>query len=333
LRPYKRTLPSNQQLSYAGVAKTDTIDLPRDYILQRILIDIRGDIDLSSASVVEDLGQRLISLIEIQLTGNYAGNKTVVSVSGVDLYFINFYDYGAGLERVVPSANGTDSPVSFQLCIDFRLAKNDPDDWSVGIPLYDTSSAVLKVEWVVLTTGYASSGGSNCALTGKITLFEGIPETTDEYNAAKKNPLYTLTAKEFTCDTNTTSGEERNTDIETGHLLRRLFMIVRTSGNARSDTEIDRLTLKKIDTSYFEETDWDAFGLEDESDYSLANYDGNRHIKGMIVHDFARGAFDERGRVFGESLIGLKSGDMKLKIWKNNASSKLRYIQEAIVAR
>ena len=77
--------------------------------------------------------------------------------------------------------------------------------------------------------------------------------------------------------------------------------------------------------------DWDALGVEDESDYSLANYDGDRHIKGAVLFDFARGAFDEKGRIFGEYLTNLKSGDMKFKIWKANASSLIRYITEAII--
>lgn len=335
MKPNKRTLTS--QGTYAGVAKTDTIALPRDYVLQRIFIDTRGTLDIATSAVVlvEDAGQRLLSGIQVKLTGNYAGNKTVIDVDGVDLYFINFYDYGEGLERVNPTATGTSLAMSFQLCIDFRLAKNDPDDFSVGIPLYDTSSADLILSWDTEANGYKASGGtiSNWSLTTKITLFEAIPESADEFTKAKGNPIYTLTSVEYTADTNTASGEERNTDIATGDLLRRLLFIVRDSSDLRSDTEIDKLSLRKINEFFYEEMDWDAFGLEDESDYSLANYDGDRHIKGAIMFDFARGAFDEQGRVFGEDLTNLKSGDMKIKIWKNNASSILRYISESIIAK
>ncbi len=330
MRLIQTTLPASKQLSYAGAVKTDTIDLDRDYILQRIFIDIRGDIDLSSATLLEDAGQRLISEISLHLTGNYAGNKTVINLTGVDLYFINFYDYGAGLERVVPSANGTDSPVSLQFVIDIRLAKNDPDDFSVGIPLYDCSSATLKVIWTTLALGYSASGASNCALTGKITLFQGIPESSAEYEAAKQNHIYTLIGTSFTCSSGT-GKESRNTDITTGHLLRRLYIFARSSSNLRLDTEFDWITLKKIDKVILEETDWDALCLQDETDYGLANYDGNRAIKGLTVLDFARGAVDERGRILGEDLTGLKSGDMKLDIYKNSASSLLRLIEEAIM--
>lgn len=331
----KRTLTKTG--TYAGVVKTDNIELPQDYVLQRIFLDTRGTLDIATSAVVlvEDAGQRLLSGIQLKLTGKYAGNKTVIDVDGVDLYFINFYDYGEGLERVNPTATGTGKAISFQLVLDFRLAKNDPDDFSVGIPLYDTSSATLVLTWDTEANGYKASGGtiSNWSLTTNITLYEGVPETPEEHAAAKENPIYTLTAAEFTADTNTTTGEERNTDIQTGHLLRRLLFIARTSGDARSDLEITKLSLRKISKFFYEELDWDALGAEDESDYSLANYDGDRHIKGALMFDFARGAFDERGRLFGEDLTNLKTGDMKFKVWKANASSILRYITEAIVAK
>lgn len=329
----KRTLPTTG--SYAGAVKTDTFQLPRDYVLQRIFLDTRGTLDIATSAVVlvEDAGQRLLSSIQVSLTGNYSGNKTVIDIDGVDLYFINFYDYGVGLERVNPTATGTSLAMSFQLVIDFRLAKNDPDDFSVGIPLYDTSSAVLKLVWDTEANGYKASGGtiSNWSLTTNVTLYEGVPESDAEFKAAKKNPIYTLTAAEFIADTNTSTGEERNTDIGTGVLLRRLLFIARTTGDARSDTEITKLSLRKIDKFFYEELDWDAISAEDESDYSLPNYDGNRHIAGAVLFDFARGAVDEKGRIFGEDLTNLKSGDMKLKIWKANVSSILRYITEAII--
>jgi len=327
----KRTLRTTG--SYAGVVKTDSINLPYDYVLQRIFLDTRGTANITAtATLVEDAGQRLLKGIQLNLTGKYAGNKTVIDVDGVDLYFINFYDYGEGLERVVPTAINATAAISFQLCIDFRLAKNDPDDFSVGIPLYDVSTATLVLDWDTPANGYHSAGTiTTWALTTNITLFEGKPETPEEHAAAKKNPIYTLTASEFVADTNITSGEQRDNDIQTGHLLRRLLFIARTTGDVRSDTEIDKLSLQKIDNFFYQELDWDALSLEDESDYSLANYDGNRGIAGVVMFDFARGAFDEKGRVFGEDLRSLKSGDMKFEIWKNNVSSIIRYITEAIV--
>ena len=331
MKQYLRTLTGTNQIATWSSGGESRIDIPRDYCLQRLILDCRGDIDLSSATLVEDAGQRMLNYVRFELVGGRYGNKTVVDISGVDLYFLNFYDNAEGLERVVPSANGTDSAVNIQLVIDFRLAKNDPDDYTVSIPLYSVSSATLIIGWNTIAAGYASSGGSNFAMTCKITLVEGKPESKEEAIAMLKNPLLTVTSTSFDCSSST-GEEERNTDIPTGGLMRRLFFFARNSSNARSDTEVDYMTLKKVDDPYFEKLDWDAIGCIDEQDYNLGNYDGNRHIKGLVCLDFARGATDERGRVLGEDWRGYKSGDIKLTIYKNNASSKIRYMREAIEA-
>lgn len=332
VKQYIRTLTAGSQIATWSSGGESRIDLPKDYLLQRIILDCRGDIDLSSATLVEDGGQRMLKYIRLELVGGRYGNKTVVDVSGVDLYFINFYDNAEGLERLVPIANGTDSAVAIQLVIDFRLAKNDPDDFSCAIPLYSVSSATLIIGWDTIAVGYTASGGSNFAMTAKITLIEGKPESQAEAVAALKNPLLTLTNSAFDCSSSSGAEEERNTDLVTGSLMRRIFFFARTSASARSDTEIEYLTLKKIDDPYFEKYDWDAIACQDEMDYNLPNYDGNRHIKGLVCIDFARGAVDERGRVLGEDWRGFKSGDIKLTIYKNAASSKIRYVREAVEA-
>ncbi len=336
VKPYKQTLTaSSEQGTYVGIAKEDKIKIPRDYLLQRIYLDIRGtmDITVGVSALVEDAGQRLLSEIRIEMTGGKTGAKTAVNVSGVDLYFLNFYDYAEGLERVVPTAIANGVAVSMQFCLDFRLAKNDPDDYSIAIPLYDKSEVTLALKWIAAATGYGTNT-SNWSLTAKVTLFQGIPENAKEFEAARTNPLMTLVSSEFNMAAGAAQKEKRNTDIGVGDLLRRLFIIARTSANLRSDVEFDWLSLKynlndKVEI-LLDEVDWDALGLEDESDYSLINYDGNRAIKGLIVLDFARGAFDEKGRVFGLDTTQMKSGDMKLEIYRNNASSIIRYIAENI---
>lgn len=332
VKPYKRTLTaSSEQSTYAGVAKEDKIKLPRDYLLQRLFVDIRGTVDVTVgvSVLVEDALQRLLLEIRLEMAGGNTGAKTSVNITGVDLYFLNFYDYEVGLERVAPTAIANGQAVSLQLCLDFRLAKNDPDDYSVSIPMYDKSEVTLALKWDTAANGYGTNT-SNWSLTAKVTMYEGIPENPTEWENAKTNPLLTLIGTTYDMSTGSNVKEKRNTDIAVGDLLRRLFIIARTSANLRSDTEFDWLTLKTANETFLDEVDWDALGLEDESDYSLANYDGNRAIKGMISLDFARGAFDERGRVFGLDTTQFKSGDLKLEIYRNNASSKIRYLAENI---
>lgn len=332
MRPFKRTLTAaSEQGSYVGVTKVDSIDLPRDFAIQRIFVDIRGDLDVGTdTALVEDAGQRAIKRFKLEMVGGKTGSKTAVDISGVDLYFLNFYDYGQSLERVTPNTISTaNQVVSLQFVLDFRLAKNDPDDFSIAIPAYDKSSLTLKIEWDDIAVGYIPTLVVNVAWTAKITLFEGVPETPEEFEAQKSVPLMTLLQSDF--DANGSTGvEKRNTDIPTGDLIRRIMFSTRTAADARSDVEIDNITFKTRLEELLEEVDWDALGLEDESDYSLPNHDGDRHITGVVMFDFARGAVDERGRIFGFDATNLKSGDIKFEIDKNNASSKIRFTIETI---
>ena len=332
VKPIKRTLTAtSEQGSYVGVAKEDKIDIPRDYLLQRIFIDIRGDLDVSTdTTLLEDAGQRCISNFKLEMVGGKTGNKTVVNISGVDLYFLNFYDYGEGLERVTPNTISTANQlVSLQFILDFRLEKKNPDDFSISIPTYDKSQITLRIVWIAIASGYIATLITNVSWTAIITLFEGIPETPEEFEAGRTNPLMTIVESIFTADSST-GVEKRNTDIPTGDLIRRMLFTPRTSGNLRSDLEIKDITLKTVFETLYDEVDWDAISLEDESDYSLANHDGNRAIKGVVMFDFARGAVDERGRVLGFDATGLKSGDIKWEVNKANASSLLRYTLEQI---
>jgi len=331
LKPFLQTLTATaEQSNYLGVAKEDKIQLPRDYVLQRILIDIRGTFDIvTSVSVlVEDALQRLLKEVRLEITGGKTGTKTVVKLSGVDLYFLNFYDYGVSLERVTPTAVATGIAISLQLVLDFRLAKNDPEDYSIGLPLYDKATASLFLNWTTPAIGYGTNT-ANFNLTAVLTLFQGVPESSDEFEGARTNPLLTLLETEFDLS-GSTGKEKRNTDISTGDLTRRIMVSSRVSAGTRSDLDITSLTLKTASEVFYDDQDWDAFGLQDVIDYSLPNHDGDRHIRGVIMWDFSRGVVDERGRVLGLDLSNLKSGDVKLELTKLNASGKIRYLEEII---
>lgn len=331
MRPYIRTLQDGiSQGSYAGAVKTDKINLPRDYLLQRILIDTRGtmNITVGASVLVQDAGQALMKGIRVNLSGGKLGAKTVVDLSGIDVFFINFYDYGRAAERVLPTAIANGVAVSWQLVLDFRLAKDDPDDFSVAIPMYDKSGATLVIDWDTPANGYGTNT-SVWALTTKITLFEAIPESADEFAAGLNNPVLTITANQYA--TSAAAGDEsRNTDVQVGALLRRIWFYSETLAGVRSDTEFNKITIRTPNLILFDKMDWYGLSMMNKADWNLNTYDGNRAVVGVAVLDFARGPFDERGRVYGFDSSSMKSGDMKLKINKANASSIFRVVQESV---
>lgn len=331
MRPFQRTLVGgSQQLTYAGAVKTDTIDLPLDFALQRIFLDIYGTMDITSAVsvLVEDALQSLIGSLKLELTGDQ-GTKTVVALSGSDLYIKNFFDYHQAGSRVTFTAVNDGNLFELGLVIDFRLARNDPDDFSVAIPLYALSNASLIVDWVLPATGYGTNTG-NWSLTGKITLFEGIPETPEERTALRQNPLLTYIAREFTLTSDLTEDELRDRDIAVGNLITRVFLIAKTNAGLKSDLEIEDYTFETATRVFFKGVNWRSSKLQDKFDYDLENLSGNVNLIGVTIIDFARQPVDESGQVIGFNSRGLKSGDIKLSFKKLIASPKMRYIQEQV---
>jgi hypothetical protein len=331
LRPFQRTLVGgSQELSYAGVVKTDVVELPLDFALQRIFLDIYGtmDITVGVSVLVEDALQSLIGSLKIELTGD-TGTKTVVAVSGSDLYIKNFFDYHQAASRVTYTAIANGNLVELGLVIDFRLARNDPDDFSVAIPLFALSNASLIVDWVAAATGYGTNT-SNWALTGKITLFEGIPESAEERTALRANPLLTYISREFTLEADLTEDELRDRDIAIGNLITRIFVISKSNAGAKSDLQIADYTFETATRVFFKGVSWRSSKLQDKFDYDLENLSGNVNLTGVTIIDFARQPVDESGNVIGFNARGLKSGDIKLSFKKLVASPKMRYIQEQV---
>lgn len=327
MRPNQRTLVGGtNQTTYAGVAKSDSVSLPLDFALQRIFVNFDGTLDVASTStLVEDGGQAILSEVRLDLTGD-DGIETVFKLSGSDIYIKNFFDYSTPSRRVVPVEDGA---VAFDLAIDFRLAKNNPDDASVSIPLYALSSADLVFTYVAMATGYGSNI-TTLVMTGLITLFEFIPENKEEREAFLTVPILKQTVKELTFE-NTTGDEERDRDITVGSLIRRVIMISKSNAGARSDIQINTYTLETAVLTFMKKLSWKASKSQDKIDYKLPIHDGDWHVIGATILDFARAPVDEAGNVIGFDTRGMKQGDLKLTFDKLVAQPKLRYIQESVI--
>lgn len=331
MRPNQRTLVgSDKQTTYAGIAKVDNLTLPLDFALQRIFLEFDGlmDITVGVSVLVEDALQALISEIRLDLTGD-EGIETVFKLSGADVFIKNFYDYSVASRRTTFTAIANNNPVGLTLIIDFRLAKNDPDDASVSIPLYALSSADLVITYVAPATGYGTNT-SNWAVTGKVTLFEFIPENAEEKKAFLGNPILKQTVKELTFE-NSTGEEERDRDITVGNLIRRVILIAKTNAGLRSDIQIDTFTLETAVLTFMKKLQWKATKSADTIDYKLPVFDGNFNMSGVSILDFARAPVDEAGNVIGFDTRGMKQGDLKITFDKLVAQPKMRYIQESVI--
>ena len=91
-----RTLTSTQ--TYDGTASTITTDLPRDFLIQRILLNFNGTTVLGGTSVlVTDALLKCVKAIRIKAVGE-GSSRTIFDVSGQDLYYMNGFDNGLGFE-------------------------------------------------------------------------------------------------------------------------------------------------------------------------------------------------------------------------------------------
>ena len=133
-----RTLTSTQ--SYDGTAQTSVTDLPRDFLIQRILLDFQGTTVLSGTSVlVQDALLKCVKAIRVKAVGE-GSSRTIFDVQGNDLYYMNLFDYGFGTALTNTDTSAATYTQKTAFTIDFRINKLDPDDYSVALPSYLLSS-------------------------------------------------------------------------------------------------------------------------------------------------------------------------------------------------
>ena len=279
-----RTLSTTQ--NYTGTAATQTLDLPRDFLLQRIKLDWTGLITPSGTSVlVTDGLLRCISNIRIKAVGE-GSSRTIFEVSGRDLYYLNNWDYSTPASSLVrPTASGVAATAQTGWVIDFRVNKQDPEDYSVAIPSYLLSTLQLEVEYAAFNaTNYGTNFGTvDMDLT--VTLIEGIPEANENFSS---NPLMTVLTKQLSGDTSTGSDETFNTYFQVGALIRRSFLCAETSAGVRSDTEVNSFSVTSGTIPLMSEINWFANKQKDVVNYRISDdIDGNWTVAGYTMIDFA----------------------------------------------
>ena len=179
-----RTLVQSQV--WDGTSQTITTNLPRDFLIQRIILDLNNPsiACTGTSTLVTDPLLKCIDKIKIVAVGE-GSSRTIFEVSGKDLYHMNTFDYGAPSGAlVVPTAvAGGGNRMHVGFCIDFRCNKLDPDDYSVALPTYLLSSLQLEITYATPTalnygTNFPTSGvaGFITNMTTTITCVEGIPD-------------------------------------------------------------------------------------------------------------------------------------------------------------
>ena len=324
-----RTLSSTQ--AYDGTASTQTTDLPRDFLIQRIILDFHGVTTLSGTStLVTNSLLRCVKNIRIKAVGE-GSSRTIVDIKGEDLYYLNLFDYGFGtaLDNLDTTASAHTQMTGFT--IDMRINKADPDDFSVSIPSYLLSTLQLEIEYDTSANGYGSNVSAQVFTIG-ITLIEGIPEPSESF---AKNPLMTLLQKQLSSDSST-GDQDFDTFFTVGSLIRRSFLLVQTSASAPSDTELTSYTVQSGQIPLMSKINYRANKTKDIENYRISeNPSGFWDVTGYTFIDFANNQqpFVPTAsglKIDGLSTVGYNVGDLKITMNRAVASAIFRRTQESV---
>jgi len=324
-----RTLSQTQ--SYTGTATTVTTDLPRDFLIQRIILDFNGSTVLSGTStLVTNALLRCVKNIRIKAVGE-GSSRTIVDIKGEDLYYLNLFDYGFGTALDNTDTSSATHAQMTGWTIDLRINKSDPDDFSVAIPSYLLSTLQLEIEYDTSANGYGTNVGSQ-AFTMGITLIEGIPQPSESF---AKNPLMTLLQKQLASDSST-GDEDFDTFFTVGSLIRRSFLLVQTSSSAPSDTELTSYTVQSGQIPLMSKINYRANKTKDIENYRIAeNPSGFWDVLGYTMIDFANNQqpFVPTAsglKIDGLSTVGYNVGDLKITMDRAVASAIFRRTQESV---
>ncbi len=324
-----RTLTSTQ--TYSGTATTTVTDLPRDFLIQRIILDFEGTTTLSGTStLVTNALLRNVKNIRVKAVGE-GSSRTIVDIAGEDLYYMNLFDYGFGT-----ALDNTDTTAAAHTqmtgwTIDFRTSTLDPDDYSVAIPSYLLSTLQLEIEYDTSANGYGSNVSAQ-SFTMTISLVEGIPEPNESFAS---NPLQTLLQKTITGDAST-GEEDFDTFFTVGSLIRRTFMLTSNSSAAPNDDEMADFTIKSGQIPLMSKINANTQKTLNIQNYRIAeNPSGFFDVLGYYMIDFGnnRQPFVPTSsglKIDGLSTVGYNVGDLLMTINKTATSGSYRRNQLSV---
>ena len=329
-----RTLVQTQ--SWDGTSQTITTNLPRDFLIQRILLDVNNPsiACTGTSTLVQDAFLKCIDKIKIVAVGE-GSSRTIFECSGKDLYAMNMFDYGSACQDLTVPTTTTAGIAHTGFVIDWRVNRLDPDDYSVSLPSYLLSTLQLEITYLVPS---ATTWGTNFpttlgTTTTTITLIEGIPEANEDFSS---NPLMTILTKTLTGDTTTGTDETFDTFFQVGALIKRAFLCTETSAGVRSDTEIETFSVNSGTIPLMSKILFRANKSNDIVNYRLSDVEsGNYSSLGYTMISFSNNRMpfiSTTGglRIGGLSTVGYTTSDLPFLANKNNASSIIRRVQETI---
>ena len=273
---------------------TNTIKLPRDYYIQKILLhfELTYTNGATAPTFVEDAPFTLINRLRLELAGYK--NVTLVDVTPKSYVSLVTLDSQiAPYSDTLGTTASTQYTVDFSIPIDFRINKDDDYDTSAVIPSFAFSSVELKID--VGTASDLASANAPTIDSLKVTpmLVELVTDeefSTFEYYLVSRNVSISAT------------GTQRF-DLETGKILRRLLLLTKDSSGNRSNSIINDYAVLVGETPIRAKTKFKASRFQDRLEYGI-NPD-----TGVTILDFA----NYNDVMNSLDLTNAKEGDVKLE--------------------
>jgi hypothetical protein len=278
---------------------TDQLDLPRDHVIDDILLRFNFSYSASSAPSIWDI---LKAIQEVRVVSD--GSVVHWALRGDDIYILNYYDQ----QGSVP-VNISES----QAVVTLRLATAE-------------ILANLKSD-LKLSVRFGSAIGSITNFSGSVTVsVEQLVYDSDEFIAQYGTDLQDIMEPKVTAEeVSLVPGTQYQvvSELPVGNLLKRTVVVVYDSSGAFSDSVVERLRLmnKPGSQELFNEA-WSVMADKDMSEYQLS-----QRLTGVVFVDYG---VDVTNDQIGLRMWRVAKGDFTLES-RNAAAGRARLIHEEII--
>jgi len=296
--PIRRNVTLDKTLTIAP-NQTDQLDLPRDHVIDDILLRFHFSYSASSAPNLWDV---LRAIQEVRVVSD--GSVVHWALRGDDIYVLNHYDQ----QGSVPVSIDTSKAV-----ITLRLATAEV-------------LANLKTD-LKLSVRFGGAIGSIDNFSGSVTVsVEQLVYDPDEFTAQYGADLQNIMEPKVTAEeASLTPGTQYQvvSELPVGNLLKRTVVVVYDNSGAFSDNVIERLRLmnKPGSQELFNEA-WQILGDKDMSEYQLS-----QRLTGVVFIDYGVDVTDDN---IGLRMWRVAKGDFTLES-RNAAAGRARLIHEEII--
>ncbi|AIF85428.1 hypothetical protein NTE_03400 [Candidatus Nitrososphaera evergladensis SR1] len=307
------------------------IELPQDKWLKKIWIILKGQVDTSGASTLnEDNPMSLIKNVRLVVNG-----KAVRTVDFPMLYYLNIFDYhGVVPTRFkTPTTALTNQLFKAVACIDFATNPQAPNgDFSAidaMLPAQDLSSLSLEVD-----TGAASDLGTNLTFDNAslYTVLEQVSmdKATEEnlYGKNREKLWFILQSMAEKKIDGAYTNYQFSQDLPVGNVLRR-SLIKAVDNGIRSDSIVSGFRTR-VPVAFMEDVwNWESAQEDDRVGLRLGKLTGTNEIetssgtaiipsiRGLVLNDYADLGFInatslKKGSVVWEANTGSPTGTSKV---------------------